>query len=324
MPHVVVEDPAPAAAKQARIGVVGSGVDVRQFVRALHASPVASVVALCDPAGSGSGASEPGALVPGAEVCRDIETLLSRDLTGVIIATPTAEHVAQAEAAIARGIAVFCQRPLGRDATETIRVIDAARRANVLLGVDMTYRATDAMRVLRSTVQAGELGDIYAVEATFHNAGNPENAWALDPAISGGGCMMDQGVSMIDLALWTLGFPRVIDVSSRLYARGERIDPRGSNDAVAEDYATALLDLDTGVTLRVTCSWNLQAGERTHIELTFYGTEGGGTFRNTNDSRYDFAAELLQGPQRHSLARPDDWHFRTAASWANELARASA
>jgi predicted dehydrogenase len=319
MSHVAVENSTLQSLRPARIGMIGSDVDARQFLRALQASASAEVVAIADTLDGGG--HDMGAFVPDAVACRDFEALLRQDLDGVILATPTSRHVAQAEAAIARGFAVFCQRPLGRDVDETVRVIDAARGANVLLGVDMTFRATEAMRVLRSTVQAGELGDIFAVEATFHNAGDPENRWALSVEDAGGGCMMDQGMSMIDLALWTLGFPRVTNVTSRLYSRGDLLDPSMTDAPVAEDYATAMLDLDTGATLRVTCSWNLQAGESTHIELAFYGTEGGGTFRNVNGSRYDFAADLLQGTHRHSLAKPDDWQGRTAASWAYALAR---
>ena len=319
MTDVIVESSPSQVLRPARIGIVGAGRASRHFLRALGASASAEVVAMCETA-DGAG-PDIGALVPHAHRYRNFDALLTHDLDGLIIATPTSQHVEQAEAAMRRGLAVFSQRPLGRDARETGRVIDAARTANVLLGVDMTFRPTEAMRVLRSTVQAGELGDIYAVEAVYHSAGEPENSWAADPAISGGGCMMDAGFSMLDLALWTLGFPRVTNVTSRLFARGESIDTSAPGPRAAEDFASAMLDLDTGLNVHLACSWNLQAGESAHIALTFYGTEGGATFRNVNGSLYDFTAELLQGTHRHSLAAPDDWAGRTAVSWANALAR---
>ena len=130
----------------------------------------------------------------------------------------------------------------------------------------------------------------------------------------------DLGVHVLDLALWTLGFPRVIDVTSRLYARGERIS--GTPGNVAEDYAIALLDLDTGVTINLACSWNLPAGRDAEIHATFYGTDGGASFRNVNGSFYDFTAELFRGTHRHMLATtPDDWSGRAAVSWTKALAR---
>ena len=52
------------------------------------------------------------------------------------------------------------------------------------------------------------------------------------------------------------------------------------------------------------------------IEASFYGTEGGGTFRNVNGSFYEFTAEILRGTSRHTLAAPpDDWGGRAAVDW---------
>jgi predicted dehydrogenase len=312
MTDVILESGNEARTTPLRIGVVGAGTASHSFVRALAAAGIAEVTGLY--------ATEDPRL-PAARQFSRYENLLDDGVSGVIIATPTSEHLEQAEAAIARGIAVFCQRPLGRNAEETRHVIDAARRADVLLGVDMTFRAADAMRVLHSTVQAGELGDIYAVDAIYHSASGPVNAWAADPQFSGGGVVIDAGISMIDLSLWTLGFPRVTAVSSRLFARGERIT---RNDArpIAEDYATALLDLDTGITINLSCGWHMSAGQGARIELTFHGTESAGTFRNVDGSLERFTSELFRGSHRHTLAAgADDWIGRTAVSWATMLSR---
>jgi predicted dehydrogenase len=174
------------------------------------------------------------------------------------------------------------------------------------------------MRVLRSVVQAGELGDIYAIDVVFHHAYGPDRSWARDPRLAGGGCVIDLGFHMVDLALWTLGFPRITRVTSRLYARGELLR-RGQRDVV-EDYATALLELDTGGTIRLACSWSLPAGQDAIIEATFFGTEGGGSFRNVNGSVHDFAAELYRGTSRHPLATPPDyWGGRAVVEWVRRL-----
>lgn len=299
MTGVMVNSETDSTVEPLRIGLVGTGNAAPHFARALAGSRFARVV---------------------DERFDSFDDMLGADLHGVIVATPTSEHVAQAEAAIARGVAVFCQRPLGRNAVETRRVIDAARSADVLLGVDMTFRAADAMRILHSTVQAGELGDIYAVDAVYHCAGGAENPWASNPSLAGGGVVLDAGISMIDLTLWTLGFPRVTAVDSRLFARGERIAP--GDASVAEDYATASLDLDTGVTVNLSCGWHMSAGQNARVELTFYGTGSAGTFRNVDGSMNAFTSELFHGPHRHTLASGvDDWAGRTAVSWASMLAR---
>src|SRR5205085_415527 len=128
--------------------------------------------------------------------------LCELDLDGLVIATPSASHAVQARAALERGIAVFCQKPLARTAAETASVVEAARAANRLLGVDLSYRHTEAMRHIGALARSGELGDIYAIDLVFHNAYGPDKAWFRDVKLSGGGCVIDLGTHLVDLALW--------------------------------------------------------------------------------------------------------------------------
>jgi predicted dehydrogenase len=236
----------------------------------------------------------------------------------VVIATPSALHAEQAIAALEAGAAVFCQKPLGRTAAEAQAVVEAARAADRLLGVDLSYRFTEGMRRIRELIAAGELGRIFAVDLAFHNAYGPDKPWFYDPALSGGGCMMDLGVHLADLALWALGFPEVAKVSSQLLAGGA---PLAGHKIQVEDYASATLELATGTVVRFACSWRLQAGCDAVISAAFYGTEGGAALRNVGGSFYDFVAERYRGTARETLALPPDaWGGRAAADWAIRLA----
>jgi predicted dehydrogenase len=128
---------------------------------------------------------------------------------------------------------------------------------------------------------------------------------------------MDLGVHLVDLALWTLGFPAVAEGSASLLAKGEPL--AGRTDRV-EDYAVATLDLADGAVVRLACSWRLQAGCDAEISAAFYGTEGGAALRNVGGSFYDFTAERYRGTSRETLAAPpDDWGGRAAADWATRL-----
>jgi len=301
-----------------RLGFLGTGWIGRHRLRAIAASGVAEIAAIGD--SSAAALHELNGFAPDAVRVASLDALLAQPLDGIVIATPSALHAAQSIAALARGLPVFCQKPLARTAAETRQVIHAARSADLLLGVDMPYRHTDAMRVLRAIVQAGELGDVYAVDVVFHNAHAPDRSWARDPELSGGGCVMDLGVHLVDLVLWTLGFPRVTGATSRRYAGGELLVP--GTRPVSEDYAVALLELDTGATVRLACSWNLPTGREAVIEASFYGTAGGGAFHNVNGSSYDFTAELYRGTSRHTLASPpDDWGGRAAVEWVTRVAQ---
>ena len=199
----------------------------------------------------------------------DMAELLAQELDGPCHCTPSALHAEQTIEALTTGVAVFCQKPLGRTAAETRSVVDAARTANRLLGVDLSYRFVRGIQTMRTLIQAGEIGEIYAVELVFHNAYGPDKAWFYDPVQSGGGCVIDLGLHLVDLALWMLGFPRVLHTTSRLFTHGKPLEIYRTD---VEDYAVARLDLDTGATVSLTCSWRLPAGCDAVISAAFYGT----------------------------------------------------
>jgi predicted dehydrogenase len=259
-----------------------------------------------------------GELAPAATVARGLDELLQLQLDGLVIATPSALHAEQASAALRSGVAVFCQKPLGRSGPETARVVEAARKSDRLLGVDFSYRDTRAMAAVHRLVRSGDLGEIYSADLVFHNAYGPDKPWFHQPALAGGGCVMDLGIHLVDLALWMFDTREPADVGSRLFAKGRRL-PR--NPDVIEDHAFAQLDLPQGQVVRLACSWNLPAGCDAVIEATFYGTAGAACFRNLGGSFYDFTAERLDGTRRTSLVVPPDaWSGRTAAAWARRLA----
>jgi predicted dehydrogenase len=87
-----------------------------------------------------------------------------------------------------------------------------------------------------------------------------------------------------------------------------------------EDYAVAELALANGVTVRIACSWNLNAGREAVIQATLYGTGGGAQMRNENGSFFDFSADVLRGREEQRIASPpDDWGGRAAVEWVRKL-----
>lgn len=284
-------------------------------MKAMLATGLVDAVGLADPSDDMARAAL--ALAPTASRAVDLEDLLALDLDGLVVATPSALHADQARCALQAGVAVFCQKPLARTARETADVIAAAEAADRLLGVDMSYRHTAAALAVRDEIRSGTLGPIHAMDLTFHNAWGPDKPWFRDRALSGGGCVMDLGVHLVDLALWMLDGPEVVDVHARLFTRGGRWDSAGSE---VEDYAVATLTLAEGAVVRLGCSWNLPAGAPALIGLQAYGPRGGAGMRNLDGSFYDFAAERFSGPERSVLTSPpDDWSGAAARSWAKAL-----
>ncbi|HEY0102708.1 MAG TPA: Gfo/Idh/MocA family oxidoreductase [Brevundimonas sp.] len=315
MTDILLERPASLTSRKPRIGFLGVGWIGRHRMEAMLATGAVEAAVVADP--SGETREQAARLAPGAASVESFEALLDQDLGGVVIATPSAMHAEQVRRALDRGLAVFCQKPLGRTEAEVRALVEAARRADRLLSVDLSYRFTEAAQALRSLVQQGALGGVHAVDLTFHNAWGPDKPWFYDPALSGGGCVMDLGVHLVDLALWLLEGAEVDQVSSDLFAQGVRIDRAD----VCEDYGLATLRLNTGAVVRLACSWNLPAGQEAVIAATLYGSKGGAEMRNVGGSFYDFVAERFEGTTRHELAAPPDaWGGRAAADWARRLA----
>src|SRR3954449_2073070 len=255
-----------AATARPRLGFLGVGWIGYHRMRAIAEADVVEIAAISDP--STAMMSQATQFAPGAKAVSTFDELLDHEIDGVVIATPTALHAEQSIRALRRGKAVFCQKPLGRSGEEVREVVAAARSANRLLAVDLSYRFTEAMRRISSLVRSGELGHIYAVELTFHNAYGPDKPWFYDPKLSGGGCVIDLGVHLVDLALWVLDFPTVVRPSSSLFSQGKPLSLRGDQ---AEDYAIATLHLEAGAAAHLTCSWRAPAGARGHLFCGLFG-----------------------------------------------------
>lgn len=298
-----------------RLGFLGVGWIGRDRMAALVDEDCAEIVAIADPATDAL--REASHLAPGALLSDRPDDLFDCAIDGVVIATPSAVHAHQATAALERGLAVFCQKPLARTRQEAQNVVDAARRADRLLSVDLSYRHVRGMAEVREAIRRGELGEIYALDLSFHNAYGPDKPWFYDLAQSGGGCVMDLGTHLVDLALWMLDFPEVEQVTSRLYAQGK---PVAKPAAQVEDYAVAEIEFRGGAVARIACSWRLSAGRDAVIEFAFYGTKGAAALRNVDGSFRDFVVERFHGTRREGVAGyPDPWGGRALIDWVLRL-----
>jgi predicted dehydrogenase len=311
-----------------RLGFVGLGWIGAMRLEALAAAGACQVVALCEAVPERL--DEAAKAHPEAARFDDFDDLIARSgelrLDGVVIATPNALHALQTIAALERGLAVFCQKPLALNASEARRMVEAARGADRLLGVDYSYRFTDGARALKGLIERGELGRIFSLETVFHNAYGPDKPWCWDPDLAGGGALMDLGVHLIDLALWLLGDPPVRAVRGGAFRGGERL-VLGRLDSAGrigvDDFASAWMDLGEGdAVLSLAVSWNAHAGQDCVIRCAAFGTQGGAEFRNVGGSFYDFELARFSGRMAETaVSESRDWLGRAILDWAGRLAR---
>lgn len=130
------------------------------------------------------------------------ELLEAPGVDAIVICTPNALHADQAQQALRARKHVLVQKPLALTKFAAQATMDAARSSGKLLFVDYSYRFLETIDVLRRTIDR----PVRALRATFHNTYGPgaDKAWFFDPALSGGGALIDLGVHLLDLGLWLL------------------------------------------------------------------------------------------------------------------------
>lgn len=289
-----------ARQKTIRLGFAGVGWIGLNRMKAVTELDFVEAAAIYDPSEESLVAAKEQ--VPDAHAVATFEELLEQKLDGIVIATPSALHASQSIAALERGMAVFCQKPLARTNAETIAVIEAARKADRLLMTDLSYRYIRGVDRMRELIRSGEIGHVFAIDLTFHNAYGPNKPWFFDYQQSGGGCLIDLGTHLIDLALYLTGARSVENLQSDLYRQGRLLQ---SPINEVEDFASVVWNQDDGSTTRIACSWNLSAGCDAVIDVVCYGTGGTLALRNENGSFFDFKVERFRGTNREPIAEPD-------------------
>ena len=150
---------------------------------------------------------------PGAEPVTDwCAAAASPDIDIVIVATTHEMLAPIAAAAAVAGKHVFIEKPGARRARELDAVAEAAGRTGALVRVGFNHRYHRAFQKAREVFDSGAIGPLLFIRGRYGHGGRPgyEREWRGDPAVSGGGELLDQGIHLIDLARWFLGdFPRV-------------------------------------------------------------------------------------------------------------------
>jgi predicted dehydrogenase len=160
-------------------------------------------------------------LAAGYPACETISTdwravVAHPDIDAVVVATTNDQLAAVTLAAIHAGKHVLVEKPAARNAAELAPLVPAAVNARVAVKVGFNHRCHPALLKAREIFETGELGEMMFVRGRYGHGGRlgMEKEWRGDPAIAGGGEMLDQGVHLVDLARWFLG--DFVDVSGHV------------------------------------------------------------------------------------------------------------
>lgn len=244
-------------------GVIGAGGIARRrtIPEGIIRADNAQLAAVYDPVAV---TNEAVAAAFGVQAFKTEDDLLASDVDIVYIASPTHAHCSQVCRAAAAGKHILCEKPLGMSVAECDQMLETCTKYGVKLGVGFMMRFHAQHQIALNLVQQGALGKLVLGRAQLSCWYPPiPGAWRQDPALGGGGSLMDLGGHCIDLLEMFLGFAtRVHCVAGSLV-----------QDYPSEDTAVVLLEFESGARGLVDCLFNVpDASSLNRLEL--YGSLG--------------------------------------------------
>lgn len=195
----------------------------------------------------------------------DMRAAIEHPDTGVVvIGLPNNLHEEAVMIAVEAGKAILCTKPLGRNAEEAKRMLDAVEKAGVFHGYleDLVY-TPKTLKAIRST-QNGALGKVLWARSRETHPG-PHSNWFWNKEISGGGAIVDMGCHCIEISRNFIGKDvRPVEVICWADTQVHPIE--------AEDSAVGMVKYANGAIGQFEVSWTFRGGMDLRDEVS--GTEG--------------------------------------------------
>jgi predicted dehydrogenase len=212
-----------------RYGILGFGLHaVRRLMPGFAIATNSRVTALSrrDMKQAQASAAEykiPHAFDSAADLCR------STEVDAVFVTTADCSHLKDVLLAVESGKPVLCEKPLGMNAVECRQMVEAARRAKLLLGVAHVFRFERSTTSLRERVAKQQVGRLVFARSEFsYPARTHPRKWLTDAKIAAGGPIADVGVHCIDALRYILN-----DEVVRVTANGMSDQDSGGVEAAA-------------------------------------------------------------------------------------------
>jgi predicted dehydrogenase len=185
-----------------RVAIAGCGLIGHKRARALR--PDDLLVGAYD---LDEGALERFATEHGGEACRDLPALLGLEPDVVVVATTHDSLAPLSLAVLAAGHHVLVEKPAGLGTAEIEQLQAAALRAGRRVKVGFNHRFHPGIARAAAEVHSGEHGPLLHLRGRYGHGGRPgyDREWRADPARSGGGELIDQGMHLLDLSHWIAG-----------------------------------------------------------------------------------------------------------------------
>ena len=192
-------------------------------------------------------------------------SLLEQQLDGVVICTNNRDHAKVSIAAAKKGIHILVEKPFATTIADAHAMLEAAREANVQIMNAFPMRFNPNVIAAKKKIDAGLIGQVLTITSINH--GKIPGGWFIDPALSGGGAVMDHTVHLGDLIRWFTGS----EIKSVFCESGELLHHKGIDDT-----GLVMIELNNGVSATIDCSWAHHTNYPiwAQVDMQIIGTKG--------------------------------------------------
>jgi predicted dehydrogenase len=209
-----------------RVGLIGTGGIAHLHARQLAELPEAAITAYADPSEASRTKFAAAFRLEHAAAFEDAAAMLDQaELDAVVICSPHTLHFRQAADALERGLHVLVEKPMTCSTAEAEELIRIAERAGKVLQVSYQRHCQPEFLYIRNAIASGAIGKLTSITASLYQEwrqGSPDS-WRKNPALSGGGFLMDSGSHIIDVLLWTTGLTPA-EVKPVLHQHGAAVE----------------------------------------------------------------------------------------------------
>ena len=191
-----------------KVGIVGCGLIGGKRAAAVHAPH--RVVGLCDVRISAAESLAGKIGEKDLYITDSYEDLILHSGADLIVVAAMVNMLAPVTLfAVSHGKHVIVEKPAARCAEELLPVMQAARDRGVVVKVGFNHRYHPALLKARELMETypEKIGPVMFIRGRYGHGGRVgyDREWRADPALSGGGELIDQGVHLIDLSRWFMG-----------------------------------------------------------------------------------------------------------------------
>jgi predicted dehydrogenase len=216
---------------------------------------------------------EQAALANGLEVTRICKrdddwqaAVQSADVDAVVIGTPNSLHHPQAMAALRARKHVLLDKPMAVTVDQCEEIADTAAANGLTLLVGHMWRYRDEVIATRDRIASGSVGTPIRTRGYGIHAGWGPSGWFTDPALAGGGALIDMGIHAIDTVRFLLGDPEPVRVTASMGT--------AYGDYAVDDDSVVLIEWSNGVRSVVEAGWWQPRLDGVEADTEVHGTAG--------------------------------------------------